>query len=301
MRLFQQAPTGWVMGGNAAAYLPVGGGASAGAQSQEGLEGGHGFASPVVAEHELVEVDRKQCAADSMVRSYEPVLKVAGCPIRERDDGLGALSQVKRWRLGSRPMPVPGLLQSREALQAIGVDGGTGRDVTGGELPDRRRVEIENDLHPDSPCRSPTPLHGDEHQRGLASLQLSASSESRLGADHPRLVKFDFAPEGLPRLVDHRSTTFVENQPSGLIAFNPELALEQKGRETSLVRRHQVGGPEPRREWRLRVVKNGPRCQGNLVPTGSALPPTPADQHVTQNLQPLPRQRNVRYGRLADC
>jgi hypothetical protein len=57
------------------AYLLVGGGASAGTESQEGLESGHGFAPPVVAEHELVEVDLKLRAAHTMVRSHEPVLK----------------------------------------------------------------------------------------------------------------------------------------------------------------------------------------------------------------------------------
>ena len=48
-------------------YLPVRGGASAGTESQEGLESGHWFATPVVSEHKLVEVDLKLRAAHSMV------------------------------------------------------------------------------------------------------------------------------------------------------------------------------------------------------------------------------------------
>jgi len=81
-------------------------------------------------------------------------------------------------------------------------------------------------------------------------------------------------------MVDHRSTKLVENHPGRLITANPELTLEQKGGETSLVRRHEVGGPEPRRERGPGVVKNGPGCQGDLVSTGSALPSTSADQCV---------------------
>ena len=177
-------------------YLPVGGGASAGTEPQEGLESGHGFATPVVSEHKLVEVDLKLRAAHSMVSSDEPVLKIADGPVRKRNNGLGALSQAKSWRLGSRAVPVPGLCQSREALEAIGVEGRTGHDVTSGELPDRRCAEIGNHLHPNSPRRSPAPLYGDEHQRGLAPFQLAASSESCLSAAHPRLVKFDFPRRG---------------------------------------------------------------------------------------------------------
>jgi hypothetical protein len=72
----------------------------------------------------------------------------------------------------------------------------------------------------------------------------------------------------------------VEDHPGRLITLDPELALEQEGRKTSLVRRHQVRGPEPRREGRLRVVKDGPRCHGDLVSARSALPSPLADQRV---------------------
>lgn len=95
------------------AYLLVGGGASASAESEQGLESGHGLAPPVVAEHELVEVDLKLRAAHSMVRSHEPVLKVADRPVRKRDDGLGALSQANEVAAGFaggaciRPPPIP--------------------------------------------------------------------------------------------------------------------------------------------------------------------------------------------------
>jgi hypothetical protein len=72
----------------------------------------------------------------------------------------------------------------------------------------------------------------------------------------------------------------VEHHPRGLIAAEAELPLQQQGREPTLVRCHQVGGPEPRRERGLRIVKNCPRRQRDLVTAGGALPPTPASQGV---------------------
>src|SRR5229473_2109277 len=83
-------------------------------------------------------------------------------------------------------------------------------------------------------------------------------------------------PDARPRL----STALVENHPCGFVAADPELALQEQGRETTLVCRHQVGGPEPRRERRLRVVKDCPRRQRDLVTARGTLPPTAAGQGV---------------------
>ena len=208
----------------------------------------------------------------------EAICVVSG--VLKRDDGLDTLPQLKSQRLGARAMLVPCFRESSEALEAVGVDGGAGPHVASGEFPDGSRAEIGNDFHPDSSRPTPPPLHGGEHQRSLSSLELAASSEACLGATHPRLVKFDLAPERLASMVDHRATKLVENHPGRLIPADPKLALEQKGGQASLVRRHQVGGPEPRREWCLRVVKNSPCCHGNLVSARNALPSTSADQCV---------------------
>ena len=182
----------------------------------------------------------------------------------------------------SHHVPHHGLVSQRYycPLEAVGVDGGAGPHVTSGERPDRSRCEVGNDLHSNSPRPTAPPLHGGKHQCSLSSLELAASSESCLGSTHPCLVKFDLAPERLASIVDHRATQLVEDHPGRLIAADPELALEQEGRETSLVRRHQVGRPKPRRERRLRVVEDGPRRHGNLVSARSALPSPSAGQRV---------------------
>ena len=79
-------------------YLPVRGGGSVGTESQKSLESGHWFATPVVSEHKLVDVDLQLRAADSMVRSDEPVLKIADCPVR-----IPNQLRARRLREGSAP------------------------------------------------------------------------------------------------------------------------------------------------------------------------------------------------------
>jgi hypothetical protein len=63
----------------------------------------------------------------------------------------------------------------------------------------------------------------------------------------------------------------VKHHPRGLVTRQTELALQKQGRYATLVRGHQIRRPEPMGQRNLRTVKNGPRCQRNLVPTLDAL------------------------------
>ncbi len=251
-----------------------------GAQAEERLEAGHGGPPPILPKDELIEVDLELAAADTVVGTDQPLLQVADGAVGKRDDGFGALSQPELRRLRPRDVLVAGRGESVEALEAICVDGGTDRDVSRDEPPYRSPGEVGNDLHSDSARCTSTSLDGDQDQGCLASLELAAAPKPCLGSAHPRLVKFNLAPKRLPSRVHHRSTKLVENHPCGFVAADPELALQEQGRETTLVCRHQVGGPEPRRERRLRVVKDCPRRQRDLVTARGTLPPTAAGQGV---------------------
>ena len=254
--------------------------ASAASKAEQGLEGGPGLVSTVRPEDKLIEVDLELPPADSVMSPHKPVLKVADRPVGKRDDGLGALSQPERGRLRSRDVLVAARGEPVVALETIGVDCGTDRDIPADERPNRCPGEVRNDLHSDSARCAPTSLDGNQDQRRLATLELAAAPKSRLGFAHPGLVKLNLPPERLPSRVHHGSTKLVENHPCGLVAADPELALQEQGRETTLVCRHQVGGPKPRRERSLRVVKNCPGHQRDLVTTGGALPPTAANQSI---------------------
>jgi hypothetical protein len=262
------------------ANLLVARGASTAAKAKQRLEGSPWLPTAVGPEDELIEIDLELSAADSVVSAHKPILEVADHPVGERDDGLGALSQPEPGWLRPWDVLVACRGEPLEALEAVGVDRGPRRDVSGHEVTHRCPGEVRNDLHPDAARCTPPSLDSHEHQRCLSSPQLTATPKSSLSSANPRLIKLDLASEGLPGRVHHRSTELVKDHPCGLVAADPELALQEQGRETTLVRRHQVGGPEPRRERRLRVVENRPGRHRDLVTARGALPSTAASQGV---------------------
>src|SRR5207253_1144527 len=102
-------------------------------------------------------------------------------------------------------------------------------------------------------------------------LKLSAPAESGLLAANPRVINLYLAAQGFPSRIHHRSAEFVKHHPRGLVTRQTKLALQKQGRYATLVRGHQIRRPEPMGQRNLRAVKNGPRCQRNLVPTLGAL------------------------------
>jgi hypothetical protein len=79
----------------------------------------------------------------------------------------------------------------------------------------------------------------------------------------------------------------VEQQPRGFVSSQVQLALQPQGRCASFVGHHQVTGPEPNRQRRLRVVENRPRRERYLMATSDALPPTRG--HRVGPSMPAPR------------
>jgi len=75
---------------------------------------------------------------------------------------------------------------------------------------------------------------------------------------------------------DHRAPELVQHRPRGLMAADPELALQLLGRDPRMKRRDQVRGPEPRPQRQPRPVHHGARGHRRLPPAGSANPQVPA-------------------------
>jgi hypothetical protein len=72
----------------------------------------------------------------------------------------------------------------------------------------------------------------------------------------------------------------VEDHPSGLVAPKSELTLEKQCRNTPLVGRHQVGGPEPKGQGSFGIVKDGPRSERDLVAASGTLPAPVSHQGI---------------------
>src|SRR5712691_8637323 len=99
-----------------------------------------------------------------------------------------------------------------------------------------------------------------------------------LGTANPGVVDFDLAVKRLAHRIHRRSPELVQYHPSGFVTLKTKLVLEKQRRDPSLVGRHQIGRPEPKGQRGLRIVKDGPRCQGDLVTTGGALPASSSHQ-----------------------
>jgi hypothetical protein len=193
------------------------------------LEGCPRFSAAVRPEDKLIEVNLQLRTADPVVSPHKPVLKVAGHPVGKRNDRLGAAPQTLSERLRSSDVAVAGSGERLETLESVCEDGRTVGDVSGHKVPDRGPGEIRDHFHSDPARGAPAPFHGDESQGCLASPELAAALEACLRSAHPRLVKFDLAVERFPPRVHHRSTQFVQDHPRGLVAADPELALQEQG------------------------------------------------------------------------
>src|SRR5256712_5646958 len=151
----------------------------------------------------------------------------------------------------------------------------------GDEAVDRRRPEVWDDCHPGPPRSSSALLNGYHDECRAAPPELAAPADPGLGTANPGVVDFYLAVKRLAHRIHRRSPELVKYHPSGFIKLKTKLVLEKQRRDASLVGRHQVGRPEPEGQRGLRIVKDCPRCQGDLVTTGGALPASSSHQRVT--------------------
>lgn len=78
-------------------------------------------------------------------------------------------------------------------------------------------------------------LDADQHERGTASLELSAPPEPGLGSVDPGIVDLNLSMEWFARRIDHRPPELVEHQPGSVVQNRP-------GRQRHLV---SAGGALP--------------------------------------------------------
>jgi hypothetical protein len=174
--------------------------------------------------------------------------------------------------------------EHREAWEAIGRDGGTWGDVSGRKFLDGASCKIGDDLYPNSTGRPPSPFNSHQNQGGVAPSELATAPQSCLSSPDPRLIHLNLAAKRIPRCVHHRATELVQHHPCGLVATESQLLLQEEGRQPTLIRRHQIRRPKPRRERGLRIVKYRPGRYRDLIAAGGALPATAACQAVRGRL-----------------
>jgi hypothetical protein len=177
--------------------------------------------------------------------------------------------------------------QTGELLQAVRIDRRARRHVLLDEGRQCRRPEVGNHGHAHATRFGATFLDGDQHQRGVAALQLAAPAQPGLRTADPRVIDLHLAVQRLAGRSDPRAPQLVQQHPRRFVSTKAELPLEQESRHATRVGHRQVGRPEPHRQRRFRVVENRARGQRDLVPTRRALPP-PVLLHAIRALVPAP-------------
>lgn len=98
-------------------------------ETKESLKGGRGGLAAVVPEDEFVEIDLELGLTYTVICADQPLLEISNSAIGERNSRLRALSERRSQWLRSGDMSEPSLRQAAKGLEAIGVDGRTGRDI----------------------------------------------------------------------------------------------------------------------------------------------------------------------------
>ncbi len=261
-------------------------------KTEELLEGSHRDLPAVVTKDELVEIDLELSATDSMVGTDQPLLQVAHSAVGQRDDRFRALPQLSSLWLCAEDVGIAGFLQAGEHLEIVCVERRAGRDVLCDEGVQRDTFEVRNYRHSKTSGHVAPLLHCDHDKAGLPPLQLAAPPQARLRAPNPGLVNLHFTSQGFARCINHGPSQFVEHHPRGFISDKPQLALEKQGRDATRIRRHQVCRPKPERHRRLRVMKDCPGRQRNLVPAGYSLPAL-LSHHCVSSLGATPGTRET--------
>jgi len=108
-------------------------------------------------------------------------------------------------------------------------------------------LEVRDNRHPHTPGSLSPLLNSNDDQGRFPAFELTASTQTGLRASDPGLVNLYFAPQRLPRCVDHGPPELVEHHPCGLVTGQRQLTLQEQRRNAPFVGGHQVGGPKPGR------------------------------------------------------
>ena len=171
-------------------------------------------------------------------------------------------------------MVVAVLGQDSVGLQPVGVHDRAGRGRGLGESLSVGPEASGSTARRRRPEPGAADLDRDADERLLAAL--AAAFEAFLVAAEEELVDLDLALQQLALGRDHRPAQLLQHQPRGLIARQPELALELLGRDPRMVRGDQVGRPEPRPQRRARPVHHRPGRHRRLLPAVPCTPQMPA-------------------------
>jgi hypothetical protein len=252
-----------------------------------------------VPEDEFNEVNLELRLAHAVVGADQPLLEAPNSAIGKWDSPFRTFPECRSQRLSAGDMFETSFRETLKALEAIGVDSRTGRDVLVEEGEYGPALEIWNHFHSDAAGALATPFYCDQNQRRLSPLELSAAAEAGLLAANPRFINFYLAEQRFPSHIHHRPAELVKQHPGGLVTGQAELPLQEQGRNPALVRGHQIGSPKPVGQRDLGPVKNRSGCQRDLVAAIGTLPQASIHQVISPPIsaerKPSGQRHSARY------
>src|SRR3972149_8159228 len=263
--------------------LGVGGRLAVRSDAQEGPERREGKETAVESKSELVEVRLEMLRRDAVGNANQPRLEIRE---HEVNQGQPFLSYV------GVPFLCDRLFREIEGLE-LAVGGPVVRDDVrarrnghAGEANETLGGSVRHDGQPQAPgisaatARNSLALLTEDILFGARPLALAdldgANDEglvmgalplaARLAA-HPCLVQLHGvdAADHVDVSAHHAGPRRAEDLVGGLVAVEPELALELDGRHAGRERSHEVGAPEPRQQRCVAVLHDGAGGQPRLL------------------------------------
>jgi len=244
-------------------------------QAEDGLERDMAVIAPVVTEDELIEVGVDVLAAEPMIGAETPALQ-------KGEDPMNPAQGDMRGHIADDAGIVPVSDKPGVGGVPIANQSGAGGDVGLDEGVDIRLLVAGDHLHPAAARQGVEVFRAES----LGFLRLSCGFVAHLdGADHDdlallerlagffqiverhfRLVDLDHAIERIAIRIDHRPPQLLFQQPSCPIG-DAELPGHLPRRHPIGMRRHQVGGTEPRPKRKAGPMHDGSGGRRRLRPT----------------------------------
>jgi len=257
--------------------IPIADGSAVCRQPENGLEGYMPIKAAVVAEDEFVEVGVDVLAAKAVICPKAPALQ-------EGEHSVDPLEGNVRRHVADDARIVPVLGDAGIGGVPVGDQRRARRDIGADESMNVRRMVAGNGCEPDSPRKGvevflPESLWFLRLSGGPVDDLDSADDENLAGLEravrivvgaewHFGLVHLDHAFQQIAIGIDHRAPQFLRQQPGRLVGTEAQLPHQLLRRHAVGVGRHQVGGPEPRRQRQLGSVQDRPRRHRSLPSAG---------------------------------
>jgi hypothetical protein len=225
--------------------------------------------SAIKAEGEFIQVGLQVVGANRpLMGAHQPPFSESGDPVHSWEHFVRIFAGTLD---GGALVGVIGPGRSRVGCQSVGMDRGTGLNMSQQKGSQSARFGVGDNLNP-APAESfGLPLFNRHRDESLASSP--ATALPGLNAANHGLIHFDIAGQPIMLGVTNGGAEAVKHRPGSLVGTKSKKAMEGLGGHPVLRRRHVPSGREPYRKGCFRVMKDG-ACRGRYPASTCLAPPS---------------------------